>query len=42
MKGRIRVIAVAAALLVACDEGGGRQRAPELPMSFQLNGVAAA
>src|SRR6185436_1764770 len=40
MKGRIRVIAAAAPLLVACDEGGGRQRVPELPMSFQLNGAA--
>ena len=40
MKGRIRFIAAAASLLVACDEGGGRQRVPELPMSFQLNGAA--
>src|SRR6185503_618451 len=40
MKGMIRVIAAAATLLVACDEGGGRQRVPELPMSFHLNGAA--
>ena len=41
MKGGIRTIAIAATLLVACDEGGGRQHAPVLPMSFNLNGAAA-
>src|SRR5262245_1192707 len=42
MKGGLRIIALTASLLAACDGGGGSQRVPELPMSFQLNGAAAA